>query len=50
MEVCKKIKQFFCKHDFEEIGLKAFRNIDGWLVPVSIFKCKKCGYMKEAEK
>lgn len=37
------IKQFFCKHEFETQSLCGFLNEDGWLVPATITKCRKCG-------
>jgi hypothetical protein len=50
MKFIKKINQYFCKHEFEKIQLNGFKSVDGWLVPVTIIKCKKCGYTEEVER
>lgn len=38
-----RIKQFFCKHDYERVPLAGLLVVDGWFHPVYILRCKKCG-------
>ncbi len=41
------IKQLFCHHEYETVKINGFLNVDGWLVPATITKCKKCGKFKK---
>lgn len=44
----KKIKQLFCKHDYEKVALPGFLVVDGWFQQVYILRCKKCGKERKA--
>lgn len=46
-----KIKQLLgiCEHEYEKTTLAGFRVVDGWLIPVAVEKCKKCGKIKEVK-
>lgn len=44
-----KIKRRLCRHDWEPEPVVAYTVEDGWLVPVRLLRCKKCGKTKRAE-
>lgn len=54
LKMLKRIRRLFCRHVFRKRKVaNAFRVVDGWLVPVYVFHCIKCGkkvYETEREK
>ena len=48
-----KIKQIFCKHEFETVQICGYRFEKGWSHPVVFGQCKKykkCGKIKQVKK
>ena len=43
MNIFKRIKQFFCKHDFEKKRIIGYKIENGWLLTPYKNRCKKCG-------
>lgn len=44
LKMLKRIRRLFCRHVFRKRKVaNAFRVVDGWLVPVYVFRCIKCG-------
>lgn len=40
----KKIRRLFCRHVFRKRKIpNGFRVVDGWLVPVHVYSCTRCG-------
>ena len=50
----KRIRRLFCRHVFRKRKVaNGFRVVDGWLVPVHVYSCTRCGkkiYESEREK
>ena len=41
--IWKKLKQLFCKHEWEELHLTDIEFWEQFIIPVSIIRCRKCG-------
>lgn len=41
-----RMRQLFCRHEYEEKTLNGFRVVDGWFRRVTVLECRKCGKMK----
>ena len=42
----KILKRFFCKHDYIRTGTKQYERHKGFIVPVTVYRCTKCGKVK----
>lgn len=45
--IWKKLKQLFCKHEWEELHLTDIEFWEQFIIPVSIIRCQKCGKIRK---
>lgn len=38
-----KIKYLFCRHDYIKTGTRQYQKHRGFIVPVTVYRCSKCG-------
>lgn len=49
MNLFVRIKRKFCRHEWGPTFMAGFRPMEGWLEPVWLKTCKKCGKVVEVE-
>lgn len=47
MGLITRLKKAFCRHEYGPEFVVGFRVVDGWMEPVRLKECKKCGKIVE---
>lgn len=49
MNLFMKVRRKLCRHEWGTTFMAGFRPVEGWLEPVWLKTCKKCGKVVEVE-